>query len=234
MYEFRSRVRYSETDRRGVLSMQGLLRILQDANYLYAEDAGRGISYQAGHRAAWYLLSWDVRMLRAPRLSEPYVFTAAFYARSGSLSKKYLALRSETGELLADARTRWAFVNTVTGEPVECPADYFGEEPLLSLDRKSGEIARIRPTGSGRLLSPLSVTPLLLDENQHVNNVRLSETALTLTGYEEGCTRFRAEFLRQTRGGETLTPRLTEGTDGDAVLTFLASDGEANAVFSCK
>lgn len=230
------RVRYSETDATGCLSMAGLLRLLQDLNYLAVEDAGRGIGYQTAHRAAWYLLSWDVRLDIPPHLSDPYCFSAAFYRRSGSLAKKYMTLSSPAGDILATADTRWAFVDTVTGASIPCPPDYFGIDPLIAAPKDARSGARIRLPEKAVALAPVTVGAYLIDENGHANNVRLTELAMTLAGFDVGCRRLRAEFLRQTRPGDRLTPVLavtdTDTERGETVLAFLADDGRPQAVFA--
>ena len=246
------RVRYSETDATGRLSMTGLLRLFQDLNYLAVEDVGRGIGYQTAHRAAWYLLSWDVRLDAPPALSDPYRFEAAFYRRSGSLAKKYMTLTDKAGDVLATADTRWAFVDTVTGEPLPCPPDYFGDDPLTDAPRATGSGVRIRLPDDAEHLAPLTVGDALIDENGHANNVRLTELAMALAGFDTGCRRLRAEFLRQTRPGDCLTPVLaTVGTDAtnrrgheagtvnaeavnstETVLGLLSGDGKPQAVFA--
>ena len=43
MYQFDSRVRYSETDEQGRLSVTGILNYLQDCSTLQSEDIGLGI-----------------------------------------------------------------------------------------------------------------------------------------------------------------------------------------------
>ena len=225
------RVRYSETDMTGSLSMPGLLRLFQDLNYLAVEDAGRGIDYQLVHRAAWYLLSWDVRLQNPPRLSDPYHFAASFYRRSGSLAKKYMTLESPEGVRFATADTRWAFVDTETGEPLSCPADYFGSDPLAPAPAEGGGGMRIRLPKEAAHLPALTVDASLIDENRHANNVRLTELAMRLAGFEVGCRRLRAEFLRQTREGDCLTPVLAEsGTE--SVLALLSKDGKPQASFA--
>lgn len=44
MYEMSCKVRFSETDRNGVMSMNGLLRLFQDVGYAHALERGFGLS----------------------------------------------------------------------------------------------------------------------------------------------------------------------------------------------
>ena len=60
MYQFDSRVRYSETDEQGRLSVTGILNYLQDCSTLQSEDIGLGIEYLKKTRHAWWLSSWQI------------------------------------------------------------------------------------------------------------------------------------------------------------------------------
>ena len=141
----------------------------------------------------------------------------------------------------------------MTGEPLPCPPDYFGDDPLTDAPRATGSGARIRLPDDAEHLAPLTVGDALIDENGHANNVRLTELAMALTGFDTGCRRLRAEFLRQTRPGDRLTPVLaTVGTDAtnrrgheeagtvnaeavnstETVLGLLSGDGKPQAVFA--
>ena len=54
MYTINSRVRYSETDERGQLSLTGIINYMQDCSTFQSEDARVGVEYlDTGHRAAF-------------------------------------------------------------------------------------------------------------------------------------------------------------------------------------
>ncbi len=226
------RIRYSETDLTGKLSMQGLLRLFQDMNYLYAEDAGRGIDYQAAHGAAWYLLSWDVHLCDAPLLSETVYFSSYFYQMTGALAKKYMTLTGEDGRVLAYALTRWAFVDIASGDTVPFPPHYWEGADVTPLPEGIKPSPRI-PAPRGVALEPIVVGDVLIDENEHVNNVRFSELALTMVSKEVGSVALQAEFLRQTRRGDTLYP-LVAKVGGRMVVSFRDAQGKPYANFAAK
>ncbi len=233
MTEFTHRIRYSETDHTGRLSMQGLLRLFQDLNYLGAEDADRGIAYQDAHGAAWYLLAWDVHATRMPCLSETVTFTSRFYHMAGALAKKYMTLTNTAGDVLAYALTSWAYVNRATGEPLPFPDGYWEGEEILPLPAAYGQLTRVRAGKTVRTLSPVIVGDILIDENGHVNNVRFSELALSLLSHDTGAHLLRAAFIRESRRGDILTPEIS-GTEASPVLAFRAQDGEIRAIFSAE
>ena len=52
MYTFDSRVRYSETDEEGRLTVTGIINYMQDCSTFQSEDARVGVEYlDTGHRA---------------------------------------------------------------------------------------------------------------------------------------------------------------------------------------
>lgn len=72
MYTFGSRVRYSETDECGRLTLTGIMNYLQDCSTFQSEDIGLGISYltdrhKAGGfppgRSWWTVIPFWVRRL---------------------------------------------------------------------------------------------------------------------------------------------------------------------------
>ena len=152
----------------------------------------------------------------------------------GFIPAVILTLTAPDGALLATADTRWAFVDTDTGLPTPCPEGYFGKDALQDIPPEIHGGSRIRAQETGEILSAFRVSPFLLDENDHVNNVRLTELALSLTHHDDGCRHVRAEFLRQSRLSDRLTPRLSSTQAGEAVLAFLAEDGKPNALFACQ
>lgn len=60
MYTFGSRIRYSETDEYGKLTLTGIMNYLQDCSTFQSEDIGLGISYLTEHHQAWWLSSWQI------------------------------------------------------------------------------------------------------------------------------------------------------------------------------
>ncbi len=75
MYQFDSRVRYSETDEQGKLSLTGIINYLQDCSTFQSEDIGLGVQYLKDNHRAWWLSSWQIVIDRYPRLGEEIVIS---------------------------------------------------------------------------------------------------------------------------------------------------------------
>ena len=68
MYQFKSRIRYSETDETGRLSVPGIINYMQDCSTFQSEDGRMGISYLKEHHRAWLLSGWRIVIDRYPKL----------------------------------------------------------------------------------------------------------------------------------------------------------------------
>ena len=93
MYQFESRVRYSETDEQGQLSLTGILNYFQDCSTFQSEDLGMGIQYLKDQDRAWWLTSWQIVIDRYPALGEkirvstwPYDFKGIYGYRNFAIS----------------------------------------------------------------------------------------------------------------------------------------------------
>ena len=83
MYQFDSRVRYSETDEKGRLSVTGIMNYLQDCSTFQSEDIGMGFSYLKERGQAWLLSFWQVVIDRYPVLGEKIVIRTWPYDYKG-------------------------------------------------------------------------------------------------------------------------------------------------------
>ena len=60
MYTFDSRVRYSETDENGNLSLESLIDYMQDCTNFQSEDLGVGLEYHRQKNIMWVLNFWQI------------------------------------------------------------------------------------------------------------------------------------------------------------------------------
>ena len=70
MYTFDSRIRYSETDSEGKLTLCALINYFQDCSTFQSEDIGRGLQFLKEHDLAWVLCSWQIVVDRYPKMGE--------------------------------------------------------------------------------------------------------------------------------------------------------------------
>lgn len=72
MYEFNSRVRYSEIDHHGTLTLPALINYFQDCSTFQSEDVGLGTEVLKAEKRAWILSYWQVCPLPVRRRKRGY------------------------------------------------------------------------------------------------------------------------------------------------------------------
>ena len=110
MYEFDSRVRYSEVDHHGTMTVPALINYFQDCSTFQSEDLGIGTTVLKEEKRAWLLSYWQVILNRKPELGEKITigtFATEFKGLFGNRNfymkdadGKYLAVRIQSGHLL--------------------------------------------------------------------------------------------------------------------------------------
>ena len=73
MYEFGGRVRYSEIDHTGKMTLPALINYFQDCSTFHSEEVGLGMGRLKADRKAWVLSYWQVIVERYPELGERIV-----------------------------------------------------------------------------------------------------------------------------------------------------------------
>ena len=223
MYQFDSRVRYSETDEEGRLSLTGILNYFQDCSTFQSEDLGMGVRYLTEHGRAWWLTSWQIVIDRYPVLGEKIVISTWPYDFKGIYGYRNFTLQDQEGGYLARAASVWFFFDTVRQKPARLtPEDIrgYGEaQPRLTMDYASRKIAlpeeyEERP----RIL----VSRHHLDTNHHVNNARYVEIARESLPQEISVKELRVEYKKAAVLGDYMIPRVSRTEEG--YVTALYSD----------
>lgn len=234
MYEMSARIRFSETDETGHLSMSGLLRLFEDCGYFHALARGEG--HQPGKPVlrTWYLLSWHIEAYRMPAVGDEVRIGTWIYGCGASVARKQLVLFDAAGERLAAGDTLWVYMDVAAERPtlpppgIWLPEDY-GER--IPLGRTLRRITPSDPMADDTQKLPEDrVDARLLDINHHANNVLFTEYAMSLAGYRAGCRFLAAEFRRQAKAGATICPAVSSDAEGKTVTVF-GTDGEILAVF---
>ena len=70
MYTFDSRVRYSETDENGNLSLESVSDYMQDCTNFQSEDLGVGLEYHRQKNIMWVLNFWQIVIDEYPAMGE--------------------------------------------------------------------------------------------------------------------------------------------------------------------
>lgn len=206
MYSFTGRIRYSETDSNGKLSLEGLLDYFQDCSTFQSEDLDIGVAYMKENKMFWVLSTWQVEVKRFPMLGEHVSIGTYPYAFKGCFGYRNFLMTDASGACLAKANTLWTLLDTEHFRPVRLPEillrKYVPEEKL---DMQYAERKILLPPECERKES-IVVKKHHLDTNHHVNNVQYVRMAKEFLPKDFAVCRMRAEYKKQALLGDVMTP----------------------------
>ncbi len=215
MYRFDSRVRYSETDERGCLSITGIMNYLQDCSTFHSEDVGGGLAYLNEHHQAWWLSSWQIVIDRYPRLGERIVMGTWPYERKGIYAYRNFTIQDLKGGYLVRANSVWFLFDTKAGRPVRVKEEdvkrYGGPEERLAMDYAPRKIA-LPENYEER--EPVLVMKHHIDTNHHVNNAQYVEIVRELLPDDFCITELRAEYKKAAVLGDSMIPQVCWTEEG--------------------
>lgn len=180
MYRLESRVRYSEADGNGVLSVSGLMNYLQDCCTMQAEDLGIGLSYLKENHMGWMVTSYQIKILGGlPLVGDRIVVKTWPYRFRGMLGYRNFTVETEAGEVLVMADSLWILMDLVAGKPVRLPQKMIEAYELFP--KLPGDWDLRRKLGlkdKGLEEDTYVVAKMHLDTNHHMNNVNYVESVM--------------------------------------------------------
>ena len=220
MYSFESRVRYSECDETGTLTLAAMMNYLQDCSTFQCEDAPGGMAELGRLRLGWILGTWQIEVAELPRFGEKIQASTWCYAMRGLHALRNFTLTRADGTPLVRADSQWFLYDAAAGRVIRVPEHqlfYLEDTPRLdmpALPRKVGV------EGPGEEASRIVVSEQLLDSNRHVNNaqyVRLAVDALAELGHAVEPRRLTVQYRTMARLGDVMVPHVHTCEDGFAV-----------------
>lgn len=230
MYSFSSRVRYSETDVKGRLTLTGIINYLQDCSTFQSESLGKGIAYLREHHRAWWLSSWQIVIDRYPLLGETITISTWPYEFKGIYGYRNFAIQDAEGNYLVRANSIWFFYDTEAGRPVRAGEEdirgYGAGEERLAMDYAPRRIALPE---NYETKEPVLVMRHHIDSNNHVNNAQYVEIARELLPEDFQVGELRVEYKKAAVRGDYMIPRISR--QGDAFTAALCDEaGKPHAV----
>lgn len=207
-YRFGGRVRYSETDNTGRLSLEGILNYFQDCSIFQSEDLGRGIRYLKEKELAWVLSYWQIDVKRYPNVCEEIEIGTIPYDIKGFLGYRNFMLKTAAGEELACANTMWTLLDTAKGMPKKVPEEIVSSYPMEERYPMEYMPRKIDIPADMMACGHVEVKLHHLDTNMHVNNgqyVRIAKDTL-MAERERSVVRLRVEYKKSAVLGNVICP----------------------------
>lgn len=223
MYTFGGRIRYSETDSNGKLTLPSLLNYFQDASIFHSEDLMLGVKYLKKNHLVWVLSSWQIVVESYPNLGDEVVIGTAPYEFKGFLGSRNFTMMSKDGKYYAKANSLWSLLNTDTGKPVALSEEMlegYALDPKLEMEYAPRKVALPK---QGEMMEPIVVKRQHLDTNHHVNNGQYVSMAMEFLPENFVIGQMRAEYKKQAFLEDVLYP-CVEKTENQCTIALL--DGE--------
>ncbi len=228
-YTFNGKIRYSETDSEGRLTLAALLNYFQDCSTFQSEMLGLGVKYMKEKHLVWVLSSWQIVVERYPMLCEDVQIGTFPYDFKSFLGSRNFFMKDKEGKYIAKANSLWSLLDTETMKPVAAPKDMverYGLDPKLEMDYASRKINV--PLG-GMQGEPIIVKKHHLDTNHHVNNGQYVTMAMDCLPEESvvkrGIRQLRTEYKMQAFLGDKLYPYIVEVEDG-MIVSLRSEEGK--------
>ena len=217
MYSFDSRIRYSECDEHGNLSLLSLINYLQDCTTFHSEAIGRGVNYMSQRSIAWLIAAWQIEIERLPRFCEEIRVSTWCHTMARTLASRNFVICDAQGNQLVRADSLWFVYDFAAGRPVRVPEDqlvYLSDEKPLDMPPTK---RRLPVEGPFDEAPAITVGELHLDSNRHVNNAQylgMAANALAaLHGPEASrhttdIERICIQYKRQALLGDIIVPRV--------------------------
>ncbi len=225
MYTFESRVRYSEVDKDGYLSIEKMIDYLQDCSTFQSEDAGVGVSFLFPKGLMWVLNTWHVEIYKYPKLCDYITIGTMPYDFKTFIGYRNFFMKDESGEIILKANTMWTHLDVNTGKPVRPTEEQlkaYTPEPKLDMEYLP---RKIDIPDELEAVEPVIIKTHHLDTNLHVNNGQYIKIARDAAKMSERIKRLRVEYKRQVFLNETVTPYIGRN-DGGAVVIVLRNESQ--------
>ncbi len=228
MYTFDSRIRYSETDENGRLTLDGILNYMQDCTNFQSEDLGVGMKYLSEKQIMWVLNSWQIVIKDYPAMGENITIGTQSYGYEKMFGHRNFLITGEGGKTVAIANSLWVLMDMKKGRPmIVTPeiGDVYGKYEPLEMDYAP---RKIKLTGEGIEHQPFEVMEYHLDTNHHVNNGQYVKMAMMCTELDKNISELRVEYKKQAVLGDIIIPVVYENEN----QTFVSLNGEDGKAFA--
>ena len=232
-YEFEGRVRYSEIDHRGTITLPALINYFQDCSIFQSEAIGLGTERLREEKKAWVLSYWQVIVDRYPGLCEQ-VTTGTFATEfKGLYGYRNFYMKDGEGKILARANSIWVFMDLEKGRPARPTAEHI--EPYGTcepLDMPYEDRMIVLP-GTSMEGEPFPVRKYHIDTNEHVNNCQYVQMAQEMVAGDVRVHQLRVDYKKSALLGDMICPKISVEEER-TVVELCDGNGKPYAIVEMK
>jgi acyl-ACP thioesterase len=230
MYQFQSKIRYSEVGTDDKLRLDHLVGYFQDVSTLQSEELGIGVEFMTPRHEAWIMVSWQVIVDRYPKDGEEIVVSTWPYGFKGFYGFRNFMMKTVGGEVLAYANSFWVFMDTEKNRIKKVPPEILTAYEMG--EKLDMEYADRKIHYEEMELSECPGVPVRkawLDTNFHMNNVRYIELAMEYLSEQDTVRQVRCEYRNMAKLGDEIHPYVAK-KDSRVVVVLQNAKGEVFVV----
>lgn len=220
MYSFESKVRYSEINGQGRISLESIVNYLQDCSTFHSEALGVGIDYLKKEHRAWVVNSWQIVIKEELAVGDSISVCTWPYEFKGFLGRRNFTI-SHGDSVCVEADSLWTHLDYDTMRPVKASAELvtrYGIEPALEMEKLGRKIEIPKELEEKE---HIKVKRYHLDTNGHMNNgkyVALAEEYLPEEFHTMG---LRVEYRKSALYGDEMVPNVWMNEEKSIVIVDL-------------
>lgn len=233
MYTFDSKVRYSEIDHRGTMTLPALINYFQDCSTFQSESLGFGVKAAKEKKKAWILSYWQVVVERYPELGEEITVGTFASDFKGLFGERNFVMLDKENNRLSCANSLWVYMDMERGRPIlpdKEEIEAYGTELKLDMDYEG---RKIRPAAEYEDREAFPVRKYHIDTNEHVNNCQYVQFAMELLPKDQVIHQVRVSYKKSAVLGDVIYPKYAKETDR-TVIELCDENGVSYATVEVK
>lgn len=209
MYEYKTRIGYSQTNFMGILGLSGLIDAFQDSSIFHSEDIGMGIQYMNKQHMFWLLSSWQIVIHQYPKMGDIVTVGTAPYDFKGFIGYRNFWMKDEKDNMLACANSIWSLVDREKNRPVKPTEEMLQAYQLSEKLQMDYADRHIKMSGEEKIFPEITALFHNIDTNLHVNNGQYIQIGMDYLEKEEigKIKQLRAEYKMQAVLHDKIYPK---------------------------
>lgn len=234
MYEYKTRVRYTDSAFNGEMSLSAVIDCFQNVFHFECDDTGVGTQDLIMKGLGWFIYFWQVDVSRYPKCGEEIIVGTFAYEDRGSSEERNFYIKTVRDDIIVRANSVWSLVDLAKLQIMRIPNEVMDRNRKRNEDKLDMEYLgrRIRYSGECniRKVGEHIVSRLELDSNRHLNNSEYIKIALaTIADFNpSSVTRLCIEYRKQAVEGDLLNIFLAR--EDEMIIDIRSDSGESFAV----
>lgn len=202
---------------------------MQDCSTFQSEDLGLGIEYLMNQGRVWLMNSWQIVVLKRPRLGDQITVGTWAYDFKSMYGYRNFIINDKDGNRCVNANSVWVYMDLMTNRPVKVTEHEirgYQMEPKIDMEYADRKIIL---QGEGKECPSFPVRRYHIDTNHHVNNGQYIMMANEFIPENIKVREMRAEYRQSAVLGDIITPYYFEN-DGKHIVSLCNSNGKPYAI----